>query len=119
MLAGMVFLVAGLMLMPLHPTIGYLLIPMALLAIGQGLANPCILSLISRAVGGDVQGNVLGTNQSMSAMARIVGPIFAGLVYDLLSAQWTFWAGGLVMIGCLAFAFAVRGRFAPAAEVKS
>lgn len=108
--AGIVLLIAGLVLLPLHASLLYLFLPMALLAVGQGLANPCILSLISRAVGGDVQGNVLGTNQAMSALARIAGPAFAGIVYDKVSPGGTFWGGAAMMSLCLLVALAARPR---------
>ena len=53
----------------------------AIIAVGQGIASPSLHSLISRGTNPDEQGFVLGTNQSMSALARAVGPTLGGALY--------------------------------------
>lgn len=67
-----------------------------LMAIGQGIASPSLHSLISRGTSPDEQGFVLGTNQSMSALARAVGPTFAGFVY-LGAPSWPFYVSGTIL----------------------
>jgi hypothetical protein len=42
---------------------------------------PCLSSLASRYAPGDRQGLALGTNRSMMALARALGPIAACLTY--------------------------------------
>lgn len=52
-----------------------------IIAIGTSLTNPSLSALISRGVGADEQGSVLGANQSLASLARASAPfIGAGLV---------------------------------------
>lgn len=48
---------------------------------GDGLLEPSISGLISNSVGPTVQGKVQGGSQSVQAVARVLGPLFAALVY--------------------------------------
>ena len=54
---------------------------LGLMAVGSALAMPCLSSLASRYAPGDRQGLALGTNRSMMALARALGPIAASLTY--------------------------------------
>jgi MFS family permease len=58
------------------------LVPLAGLAVGQGLTTPMLSTLLSRATDADEQGGTLGLGQSFAAAARAVGPIGAGWLYD-------------------------------------
>jgi multidrug resistance protein len=75
--------VAGLILLGMAPSIGVLLLAIALLAIGYGGALPPVLGLISRVSPPELQGGILGVGQSVGSMARIVGPAMAGLAFDV------------------------------------
>ena len=48
---------------------------------GDGLLEPSISGLIANAVGPRMQGKVQGGSQSIQAVARILGPLFAAWVY--------------------------------------
>ena len=86
----------------------------AVIAIGQGITSPSLHSLISRATSEDEQGFVLGTNQSMSALARAVGPALGGVIFTVLSPQAPFWASSAILVLSLALALpAVRRLSAP------
>ncbi|HMD54390.1 MAG TPA: MFS transporter, partial [Phycisphaerae bacterium] len=50
-----------------------------LLAIGNGIFNPSMQSLISRHASANEQGEILGANQGMASLARAIGPLLAGL----------------------------------------
>lgn len=78
---------------------GELWLGVVLLAIGNSLAVPSLNALISRAAHTDEQGGVLGVNQSMSALARAVGPPIGGLLYT----GW-FDGGALAIAAVLMFA---------------
>src|SRR5262249_30170153 len=51
-----------------------LLLALALVVGGQGLAGPALSSLISKAAEARSQGRVLGVSQSLSSGARVLGP---------------------------------------------
>lgn len=94
-LSGVPF-VAGLLSIAYAPSIGVLLVGLALLAIGFGGTLPSIVSLLSRMAPGRLQGSVLGIGQSVGSLARIVGPTLAGVVYDLRGIAWPYLAGAWV-----------------------
>ncbi|HKE02279.1 MAG TPA: MFS transporter [Planctomycetota bacterium] len=54
----------------------------AFVALGNGLSNPSLNSLISRSAPETAQGGVFGTTQAVGSLARFAGPISAGWVSD-------------------------------------
>jgi multidrug resistance protein len=87
-------LVSGLLIMGIaFPTIPYigsvalLLIPLAGAAVGRAIAQPPMTSLVSMQADPNHRGAVLGAFQSSASLARIFGPVVAGLLYDA-------WIGG-------------------------
>jgi multidrug resistance protein len=84
---------------------------LALLSLGYGLASPSIASLISKGAEHHLQGEVLGVNQSALALARICGPLMAGLIYQMLSPAAVYVAGAAIAIAALA----LTHRIEPAA----
>ena len=105
---GIGILAVSLLILPFAPPIGAMTIVFVMMAIGQGISSPSLHSLISRGTSPDEQGFVLGTNQSMSALARVLGPAAAGWIY-LGGAAWPFFASGSILLFSLPLALhAVR-----------
>lgn len=94
-LSGVPF-VAGLLSIAYAPSMGVLLVGLALLAVGFGGTLPSIVSLLSRVAPPQLQGSVLGIGQSVGSLARIVGPTLAGVVYDLHGMEWPYLGGAWV-----------------------
>lgn len=63
------------------------------LSIGTGLFQPTILSLISEVTSEQEQGITLGINQSMSAFARMLGPLWGGFAFEYLGYPFPFLTG--------------------------
>lgn len=83
--AGALALAAGFALLPFAGAEGparmaFLLGGVVVLTIGFSLATPALAAHLSRVSPEDGQGRALGALQSVSAMARIVGPPLAGLI---------------------------------------
>jgi len=97
LLAGTASIVLGLLMVPLSGTLPLLLIATGLLAIGMGLTQPSISSLISREAQAHEQGEVLGVAQSTGSFARICGPIAAGTLMGGLGRHAPYLAGAAVM----------------------
>ena len=62
----------------------------ALLAFFYAIAQPSLYAIISTRSSGDDQGFVMGTNQSLSALARATAPAFGLLLFDRVSVISTF-----------------------------
>ena len=74
-----------------------LLLLVADLAVGQSLVTPSLSSLLSRATPVEHQGTVFGLYQSGMALARTIGPLTAGVLFDR-SENMPYWVGGSLMI---------------------
>ncbi len=108
---GLVLTALGLLLLPLAPPTVPMVSVFTLMAIGQGISNPSLQALISRGTPESEQGFVLGTNQSLSALARVVGPIAGGALYAGVGPSAPFWAGSVVVGASVALAVvAIRRR---------
>jgi len=70
----------------------------AILAFGNGIAAPMLTGLISRRVGEQEQGTVLGSSQAILSSTRIVGPLFAGFVFDALGSGAPYWTGAILAL---------------------
>ncbi|MEN5053312.1 MFS transporter [Brevundimonas naejangsanensis] len=85
-------------------------------ACGMSLAMPNISAMISRSSPPDRQGAMLGLNMAAGSMARIVGPIVAGVLYSAVGPNWPFLAGAALTVPAAAMAInagrAVRRRSA-------
>jgi len=71
----------GLLGLPVAPSLPITVTALVLLAIGAGLYNPALTSLVSRLTPTAAQGVTLGVSQSMSAIGRVIGPLVGGTLY--------------------------------------
>ena len=92
-LAGGVAMLVGIVLVPTAPTFGWLVPPLVAVAVGRGLAQPALTTLISFRAPSGREGAVLGVSQSFAAAARAVVPLLAGAAYDL-EIGLPYWIGG-------------------------
>jgi len=88
----------GLALIPFSLSIPVILCVLTILAFGTGLSNPMVLGLISQNVGQEEQGSVLGINQSMGSLARFLGPVWGGFIYQSLGYHYPFITGAVFML---------------------
>ncbi len=80
-LTGCGIMAGSLLAVPFMPTIGWVLLPLALSAIGRGIGQPPIVSLVSMTAAPGERGSVMGTFQSSASLARVLGPAAAGALY--------------------------------------
>jgi len=97
-IAGFVALTGGLLLLPAVAAPPMLLPAIALLAMGFGLANPSLLSLVSREAPADIRGGALGLMQSGASLGRVFGPAWAGFAFAALGISWPFLSGAIVLV---------------------
>ena len=87
-----------------------LLLALALVVTGQGLAGPPLSSLISKTAGGQTHGEVLGVSQSLSAAARALGPHGGGLALERVGASPAYVAAALCALGACGLALPLGRR---------
>jgi multidrug resistance protein len=95
---GSITMMLGLALIPYGINFAGLAVIVSLLSLGSGILQPTILSMISTIAPETEQGITLGTNQSMSSLARVLGPFWGGFVFQYLGYQWPFLTGGIVLL---------------------
>jgi len=89
-------------------TIGFAAVPMIyrvsllygvafFIAIGQGLTYPSLTSLISKAAPPQDRGSILGLSTSVGSLARFIGPILSGFLYDQAGARGAFYGAALAL----------------------
>ncbi len=95
---GAVALAVGMLAIPFANSVAALLVAMAIIAYGFSVINPAMNSLISLQVGPEEQGGIMGVSRSATTLARVVGPIWAGMLFAVLGMDWPYFAGAAVML---------------------
>lgn len=92
LVAGVALQALALAALPYAGTVAGLVIATAPLAIGSGLSQPALSSLLSRFARADEQGGTLGIGESAAAFGRIIGPE---------AGTWTFgrWSQAFPYVG--------------------
>jgi MFS family permease len=83
LLGGVTFLALQQDALSFETLLTLMLISLAIAVVGFALLTPSAQALVSRRTDSSKQGEVLGVNQSASAMARILGPVIGLPLYKL------------------------------------
>lgn len=106
-IVGTLVLGGGMAAFALAPSLAWLIALAPLAVLGFGMVSPSLNSLLSRRSAADVQGGIMGVNQSLQSLSRIVGPL-VGLPLFGIDTRLPFWVGagvmGLCCVGALALA---------------
>jgi DHA1 family tetracycline resistance protein-like MFS transporter len=106
---GAAIYAASMAALPLAASLGGILAVLLLLACGNSLNGPTLLALVSQEAPPEEQGRALGFEQSVEGLARIVGLLLGGALFDLRSwAPYAFGAG--LMAVSFALAMLQMGR---------
>ena len=81
---------------------------LALMALGNGVMWPSVLSLLSRAAGSSHQGAVQGIAGSLGAVASIAGLVLGGILFATLGSG-VFWVSAAVSLTVGVVAMAKQG----------
>ena len=115
MASGCTLLAIGLLAVPFTRPFGSLLLALTALAFGQGLASPTLSSLISKLTDASEHGGVLGLAQSVGSLARILGPLWGGWLFDW-GPTTPYVVTGTLMLAATAAAWGTRGAAAADAD---
>jgi MFS family permease len=78
-------------------------------ALGQSVAWPNVSALISRNVDAGHQGQFQGLNNATGALARLTGPLSAGLVFASFGVDAPFFLAGALVLPAIFLALQARG----------
>ena len=81
----------------------WLLVPaLVALVVGQGLAMPALTAAFAGSADAGRTGGVLGVQQSANGLARVVGPIVGGLLFEHVGVAAPYVVGAALMGFCVA-----------------
>ena len=98
----------GLALIPAIYRVAPLYVVAFLIAIGQGLTYPSLTSLLTKVSPPSEHGTMLGLASGMGSLARFLGPIVSGFLYDFASARAAFYGGAVFTLIALMLALRMR-----------
>lgn len=101
LLVGLAANAAGLGLLVLDAGWAALVPALALLVVGQGLLTPTLSSAVAGRAG-DARGQWLGWQQSAGGVARVVGPVVAGALFQHLGVGAPYALGAVLALAALA-----------------
>ncbi len=97
-LVGLTIMAAGFVMTAFAPVVWTLYPALASISIGSALSTPTLTNLVSKQVSGREQGSILGTTQSVNALTRVFGPVWAGATFDTMGAGAPYWTGALWLV---------------------
>jgi MFS family permease len=97
-LMGLVSVIPGLLLISQTKGTGLLYLGLFFLAMGSAMIIPCITSLMSLYTPKEHQGRSLGVFRSMGALARVIGPMIASLIYFQYGSASPYYVGTALLV---------------------
>jgi MFS family permease len=99
---GLALMTVGYMLIAYAPAVWVLYLAVACNAVGGGLAGPTLTGMISQSAPPAEQGAVLGASQSVQSLTQIVGPGYAGAVFDHVHYEAPYWSAAVCGLAAVA-----------------
>src|SRR6185436_21015198 len=114
---GALSIALGQALVPFARSLPVLVPLMALMPIGTAMLFPATTAQVSRHAPAGHVGEFMGLQQALGGVSRVLGPVWAGFVFQHLGVPWPFWIAATLMaaVGALAWG-AVSGESAEAGE---
>ncbi|OUS00228.1 hypothetical protein A9Q84_02840 [Halobacteriovorax marinus] len=95
---GLILLIPGLVAIGYSESSFLLYVGLFFLATGSSMAIPCLTSLVSLYTPDDKQGHSIGIFRSLGALARVIGPISASIVYWKYGSSSPYFIGSAFLI---------------------
>jgi multidrug resistance protein len=110
MLFGVSLMAPAFFAIPWPGSVGILLVPLVLSAVGRAVSQPSMLGMVSFEATPANRGTVMGTFQASASVARVLGPLAAGALYDRHPPAPFLLAGALLVVALGTAAFLPRHR---------
>jgi MFS transporter, DHA1 family, tetracycline resistance protein len=101
LVAGLMILAATFFAAPFAKALAPLLAVLGVMSVGGALASNLLPAQISRRAAGGEQGSVLGVTQSAGSLARFIGPVWGGLLFNAFNPGAPFLACGVLAVVAL------------------
>jgi ferrochelatase len=95
---GLISIIPGLIILAFAQSTLMLYFGLFFLAMGSAMIIPCLTSLVSFYTPREMQGQSLGIFRSLGSLGRVVGPIYASLIYWGLGSFWAYIIGGVLVL---------------------
>lgn len=110
LVAGFSFFSVGMFTIGSSLWVGLLAVAVTVLALGNGFISPALSGGISLLTPAHEQGEVIGVNHSLAALARILGPMMGGYVYMHIGIISPFMFAGVIGLVGLFSVFSVYSK---------
>ncbi len=107
-IAGGFAVAVALALLPFSLAIPLVMAALVPLTLGIGATNPSLSSLVSKEARAEDRGTVLGAYQSVSALGRILGPIWGEIAYFRLGRFGPHWTGAAIAAAAAALSLTLK-----------
>ncbi len=114
-ITGLGLMSLAFLFVPASSSVAFLMLPLGVAAVGRGISQPPMMSLISLAADEGSRGLVMGVFQSTASAARVFGPIAAGLLYDL-GQPFPYWLAAALTFVALLLALGLGASHPPEAS---
>ena len=104
--AGGLILAAAMLWIGYTEQMLWLKVASALVAVGSGVLNPSLSSLISQVAGSSERGSVMGVQQGLGSLARVAAPLLGTWLLQQFGSGVPFYVSAALML--LAFAMSLR-----------
>lgn len=95
--AGTAVLAVSLFTIPFIPTPGLMFVLVPFWALATGLTFPSLASLVSRETDRESQGAMLGGQQVVGGIGRVLGPLWAGALFEAIGIGTPFLVGAVLV----------------------
>jgi MFS family permease len=95
---GLICIIPGLVILAFAHSKVMLYFGLAFLAMGSAMIIPCLTSLVSFYTPRETQGRSLGIFRSLGSLGRVIGPIYASLVYWRFGSVFAYMIGAITLL---------------------
>ncbi len=92
---GIILMTIGLILIPFSTSLLLLITFFIIAVFGWAVLSPVLFSMISKAASPKEQGQVLGMNQSMGSLGRVLGPLWGGFAFNYFGYSSPFFTASI------------------------
>ncbi|MES1239980.1 MAG: MFS transporter [Acidobacteriota bacterium] len=114
---GAMSLVIGLIVIPMPKHLWGLAICVLFVPVGTALLFPATTSLVSRRARRSEVGQVMGVQQLFGGVSRMLGPLWAGFVFQEIGIEYPFWIAAALMLGVSFLTLRMQNEALPTASV--